>query len=128
MALLLLGEDAGMATSAQKARIVSAVAGAFPLLFGIGIVPAHADPPCGSQVVLGGPTRDAELCLVLPPPAPYLGPEAIPGQLTLGPEIDDQFVGAAEDAKADRPLPRWTYLDPEQIPLVFMPPGIDGSL
>jgi hypothetical protein len=126
MALLLPGEDTGMATSAQKARIVSAVAGAFPLLlFGIGIVPAHADPPCGSQAILGGPTRDPELCLVLPPPAPYLGPETIPGQLTLGPEIDDHLVGAAEDAKGDLPLPGWAYLDPEQIPLVLMPPGIE---
>lgn len=117
-----------MSTSAQKTRIVSAVAGAFPLLLlGIGIVPAHADPHCGGQAIVGGIPSDPALCLLLPPQTAYLGPEPIPGELTLGPEIDDHLVGAAEDAKGDLPLPGWAYLDPEQIPLVLMPPGIEHN-
>ncbi len=113
-----------MAMSAQKARIVSAVAAAIPLLyFGVGVVPAHADPQSCAKI--GQPALDPALCLVLPPPGPYLGPEPVPGELTLGPEIDDHLVGAAEDAKGDLPLPGWAYLDPEQIPLVLMPPEVE---
>jgi hypothetical protein len=124
--MLLLGEDITMATSAEKARVASAVAVVVPLLlFGTGIVPAHADPSCGGQAIIGGVPSDPALCLLLPPPAPYLGPEPIPGELTLGPEIDDHLVGAAEDAKGDLPLPGWAYLDPEQIPLVLMPPQVE---
>ena len=52
-------------------------------------------------------------------------PETVPGELTLGPEIDDHLVGAAEDAKGDLPLPGWAYLDPEQVPLILMPPQVE---
>jgi hypothetical protein len=113
-----------MATSG-KAGFVSAAAVAIPLvLFGTGIAPAHAGPHCGGQAIIGGIPADPALCLLVPPQTAYLGPEPVPGELTLGPEIDDHLVGAAEDAKGDLPLPGWAYLDPDQIPLVLMPPGM----
>lgn len=108
----------------KKARLVSAGVVAIPLLlFGATAGPAGADPVPGCAIV-GGPV-DPALCLILPPPGPYVGPPPEPGKISLDPEVDDYLEGAAEDARQDLPLPPWVYLDPEQIPLVLMPPEVE---
>jgi hypothetical protein len=98
-----------MAASTGRAAIAAAIA--IPLvLIGAGSAPAHAGPHCGGQAMIGGIPADPALCLLVPPQTAYIGPEPVPGELTLGPEIDDHLVGAAADAKGD---------------LVLMPPGME---